>query len=59
MSFFLKIASRVSKSGFEMSAINPQSNLDFNLSSKSSISFGGLSLERTICFPASYKVLKV
>ena len=51
--FFLKMARRVSKSGLDMSAIKPQSNLDFNLSSNNSMSLGGLSLDNTICFPDS------
>ena len=42
-----------------MSAINPHSNLERNLSSKVSMSFGGLSEVKTICLPEEWSVLNV
>ncbi len=57
--FFLKIAIRVSKSGGVMSVIKPHSNRERKRSSNVGISFGGLSLEITICLDSSCKVLKV
>jgi hypothetical protein len=50
LDFSCKIASLVSKSGFEISTIIPHSNLDFSLGSISVNSFGDLSQEIIICF---------
>ena len=58
-SFFRRIAIRVSKSGEEISTINPHSNLERSRSSRISISFGGLSEEIIICFLAPCRALKV
>jgi len=51
--FFLRIATRVSRSGGWMSVTRPQPNRDTSLSSSPGISRGGRSLEITICLWAS------
>src|SRR3989304_194512 len=53
------IAILVSKSGGWISANRPHSNRDRSLSSMFFMSLGNLSLVMTICFRASYRVLKV
>ena len=50
---------RVSRSGFEMSAIRPHSKRERSLSSSVGMSLGGLSEEMTICRLDSYSALKV
>ncbi len=57
--FFLRIATRVSKSGGWMSAIRPHSNRERRRSSISGMSFGEQSLDRMICFRDSYRSLNV
>ena len=49
----------VSKSGGCMSVTSPHSKRETSRSSSAWISFGGLSLETTICLWASKRVLKV
>ena len=53
LTFFRRIAMRVSRSGGWMSVISPHSNRDRRRASSVAISFGGRSDERTIWLPAS------
>ena len=53
VTFFRRIAMRVSRSGGWMSVMRPHSNRERRRSSSVAISFGGRSDEMTICRPAS------
>ena len=53
LTFFRRIAIRVSRSGGWMSVISPHSNRERNRASSVAISFGGRSDESTIWLPDS------
>src|SRR5690606_40492207 len=59
LAFFRKMAILVSKSGGVISVINPHSKRERRRSSSVGISFGGRSLEMTICLFSLCNVLKV